>query len=110
MHLKIWRAISKVEICPKCGLPTPACVCGEIAKTQQQIVVKTEKRRFGKVNTIISGFDDGVDIKDITKKLKIKRACGGTVKNKIIELQGNHKGHIKPILISVGFNEELIED
>lgn len=110
MRLKIRRIISKVEICPKCGLPTPACVCGEIAKTQQQIVVRTEKRRFGKINTIISGFDDGVDIKDITKKLKTKRACGGTFKNKIIELQGNHKVHIKPILVSMGFNEDLIED
>jgi translation initiation factor 1 len=99
-----------VEICPKCGLPTPACVCGDIAKTQQQIKVSTEKRRFGKVNTIVSGFDDGVDIKDIAKKLKIKRACGGTVKNKIIELQGNHRGFIKPILVSEGFNENQIEE
>jgi len=100
----------KVEICPKCGLPTPACVCGEIAKTQQQITVETEKRRFGKVNTIISGFDDGVDIKGITKNLKMKRACGGTFKNRVIELQGNHKGHIKLILVSMGFNEDQIED
>ena len=101
---------SKVEICPKCGLPMPACVCGEIAKAQQQITVKTETRRFGKVNTVISGFDDGVDIKDLAKKLKMKRACGGTVKNKIIELQGNHKSFIKTILASEGFSEEQIKD
>jgi len=88
----------------------PACVCGDIAKTQQEITVTTEKRRFGKVNTIISGFDDGVDIKDVAKKLKMKRACGGTVKNKIIELQGNHKGFIKPILVTEGFNEEQINE
>jgi len=99
-----------VKICPKCGLPIPACVCGEIAKTQQQITVTTEKRRFGKVNTLISGFDDGVDIKDTAKQLKMKMACGGTVKNKVVELQGNHKGHIKPVLISMGFNEERIND
>ena len=88
----------------------PACVCGEIAKTHQQIDVKTEKRRFGKINTIISGFDEGVDIKDIAKKLKIKRACGGTVKNKIIELQGNHKDHIKTILVEMGFSENQINE
>ena len=88
----------------------PACVCGDIAKTQQEITVTTEKRRFGKVNTMISGFDDGVDIKDVAKKLKMKRACGGTVKNKIIELQGNHKGFIKPILVTEGFNEEQINE
>ena len=99
-----------MEICPKCGLPIPACVCNEIAKTQQQINVETEKRRFGKVNTIISGFDDGVDIKDIARQLKMKRACGGTVKNKVIELQGNHKSHIRPILVSMGFNEERINE
>jgi len=99
-----------VEICPKCGLPEAACVCGDIAKTQQNIKVKTEKRRFGKVNTIISGFDDGVDIKAIAKRLKAKRACGGTMKNKQIELQGNHKGFIKPILVAEGFSEDQIQD
>ena len=99
-----------MEICPKCGLPMPACVCGEIAKTQASISVTTEKRRFGKVNTIISGFDDGVNIKDIAKKLKMKRACGGTVKNKVIELQGNHKGFIKSILVKEGFSEDQIEE
>lgn len=99
-----------MDICPKCGLPIPACVCSEIAKTHQQIEVRIEKRRFGKLNTMISGFDDGVDIKDIAKKLKMKRACGGTVKNNIIELQGNHKGRIKEILVNMGFNEEQIND
>tara|TARA_Y100000310_G_scaffold340558_1_gene436715 strand:- start:962 stop:1279 length:318 start_codon:yes stop_codon:yes gene_type:complete len=101
---------SKVDICPKCGLPVPACVCEDIAKTLQTIDVKTEKRRFGKVTTIVSGFDDGVDIKDIAKSLKAKRACGGTFKNKSIELQGNHKGHIKEILISLGFNGDQINE
>jgi translation initiation factor 1 len=99
-----------VDICPKCGLPIQACVCGEIAKTQQKIDVKTEKRRFGKMSTMISGFDDGIDLKEIAKKLKEKRACGGTIKNKVIELQGNHKGHIKPVLVEMGFNEEQIND
>ncbi len=99
-----------MDICPKCSLPVQACVCGEIAKTQQQIEVKIERRRFGKFSTIISGFDDGVDIKSIAKALKAKRACGGTYKNKQIELQGNHQGFIKPILVSLGFNEDQINE
>jgi translation initiation factor 1 len=99
-----------VDICPKCGLPIAACVCSEIAKTQQNIEVKTEKRRFGKLITLISGFDDGVDIKSVAKALKAKRACGGTLKNKQIELQGNHKGFIKPILVELGFNSDSIKD
>jgi translation initiation factor 1 len=97
-----------VDICPKCGLPTPACVCEEIAKTNQQIEVKTDKRRFGKISTLIAGFDNDVDIKAIAKILKAKRACGGTVKNNVIELQGNHKGHITPILEEQGFTKDQI--
>ena len=99
-----------MDICPKCGLPTQACVCSEIAKTQQNIVVATEKRRFGKVSTLISGFDDGVDVKSVAKTLKAKRACGGTVKNNVIELQRNHKGSITPILVDLGFNAESIAE
>jgi len=99
-----------VEICPKCGLPEAACVCGEIAKSQQKVVVKTDKRRFGKIITLVSGFDEGVDVKSIAKTLKVKRACGGTVKDKVIELQGNHRGFIKPILVEQGFDPEGIEE
>ena len=99
-----------MDICPNCGLPLQACVCKEIAKTDQEIAVKTEKRRFGKITTMVSGFDDGVDIKEIAKKLKSKLACGGTVKNKTIELQGNHKGKISPVLVEMGFEKSQIKE
>lgn len=98
-----------MDICPKCGLPLQACVCEQIAKTDQQIEVRTEKRRFGKLATIVTGLE-GVDIKDVAKRLKEKLACGGTVKNNLIELQGNHKGKIKPILVELGFSESQIKE
>ena len=98
-----------MDICPKCGLPLQACVCKEIAKTDQQITVTTEKRRFGKISTMVAGLKD-VDIKDIAKKLKSVLACGGTIKNNVIELQGNHKGKIKPLLIEMGFEESNITE
>ena len=99
-----------MDICPKCGLPLQACVCKEIAKTQQEIEVRTEKRRFGKIATLVSGFDNSVDIKNIAKQLKSKMACGGTVKNNQIELQGNHKGKIKPVLVEMGFDASQIKE
>ena len=68
-----------MDICPKCGLPIQACVCGEIAKTEQEIEVKTEKRRFGKITTIVTGFE-GVDIKDIAKKLEEELDYPGQIK------------------------------
>jgi len=96
-----------MDICPKCGLPIAACVCEDIAKTQQEIEVKTEKRRFGKVVTLVTGLE-GVDLKEIAKKLKNKLACGGTIDGKVIELQGNHLNKVKPVLIEAGFSETQI--
>jgi translation initiation factor 1 len=96
-----------MDICPKCGLPLAACVCDDIAKTQQQVEIKTEKRTFGKVVTLVEGLD-GVDIKEVAKKLKSKLACGGTVDGKVVVLMGNHRNKVKPILIEAGFKPELI--
>jgi len=99
-----------MDICPKCGLPKQACVCEEIAKTEQRIKVETVKRRYGKIATIVRGLEKDIDIKSIAKKLKSELACGGTVKDKVIELQGDHRKKIKPILVELGFPIETIED
>ena len=99
-----------MEICPKCGLPTAACVCEQIAKGSQRIKVTTDRKRYGKIVTVVTGFDQGVEIKQIAKDLKNKLACGGTSKDRIIELQGDHKSKIKPLLVEMGFDEEGIEE
>ncbi len=96
-----------MDICPKCGLPIETCICKELAKTKQKIKIQTVKRRFGKMVTVVSGIED--NIKEIAKKLKEELACGGTVKNNTIELQGNHTKRVKEKLIELGFSEENIE-
>jgi len=98
------------EICIKCGLPKELCVCETIAKENQTILVKIERRKFGKQYTVISGIDETeIDLKATAKKLKSALACGGTAKNKKIELQGNHKTRIKEMLIKIGFEEGSIK-
>ena len=98
------------KICPKCGLPEELCVCETIAKESQTITVKVVKKKFNKVYTVIEGIDaKEIDLKDLTKKLKSKFACGGTVKNGVIELQGDHKADVKDVLIEAGFAQETIE-
>jgi translation initiation factor 1 len=97
------------EICPKCGLPQELCVCESIAKETQKIEVTTEKKKFGKVYTVIKGIDQKeIDIKSLLKKLKSKFACGGTVKDGNVELQGNHKSRVKGVLVESGFSPESI--
>ena len=99
-----------MEICPKCGLPKQACVCEQIVKSSQKIKVTTEKKRYGKMVTIVTGFGSGIDIKQVAKDLKNGLACGGTYREDTIELQGDHKKKIKDVLIRLGFDKDSIED
>jgi len=97
------------EICQICGLPKDLCVCETIAKETQKIIVRVIKKKFGKVYTSIEGIDTKeIDIKEVTKKLKSKFACGGTSKKGTIELQGNHRSNVKGYLVQLGFPAETI--
>ena len=96
-------------ICPLCGLPGDLCMCNTIAKEKQQVVITKVKRRYGKIITEIHGIDAKmVNIKDLAKQLKTKLACGGTVKDGKIELQGLHTQNAKAILVKLGFTEDSI--
>ena len=98
------------EICSKCGLVKELCVCETIAKENQLLKIYIEKKKFKKFYTIIEGIDGKeIDIRDLTKKLKSQFACGGTVKEGRIELQGNHKNKVKDILVKMGFSPDTIE-
>lgn len=94
--------------CPKCGLPKELCVCDEMTREGQRIRVRSDKRRYGKVVTIVEGLKD-VDIDKVAKELKRKLACGGTMKNDQIELQGDHKHRAKEVLIEIGFSADMID-
>ncbi len=98
-----------VGVCNHCGLPQDLCVCETIAREQQKITVKIEKRKFGKKYTIISGIKNEVNIVEILRRLKAKFACGGTAKTGEIELQGDHKSRMKLALVDLGFPAETIE-
>ena len=68
-------------VCPKCGLPEELCVCQTIAKEAQTIRVEKIQKRYGKSMTIIKGVEDStINVRELTKKLKSKLACGGTYK------------------------------
>jgi len=97
------------EICPNCGLPKDICACETIAKEEEKIKVSSVQKRFGKRVTIIEGISRDVDSKGILKELKTTLACGGTIKDNVIELQGDHRKRIKDILVKMGFPGDKIE-
>lgn len=97
------------EKCPKCGMTKDLCVCEEIAKEEEQITVTRQQRRFGKSVTVVKGFSNDIDAEDLASDLKSKLACGGTYKDGVIELQGDHTRRIKDVLTDMGFDADAIE-
>lgn len=99
-----------MEIDPRTGLPITTIAWEDLAKGQQKIRIASEKRRYGKVTTLVSGFEKGIDLKATAKALKEGLACGGTIRDQTIELQGDHKRQVRPILVKIGFSDESIEE
>ena len=95
-------------ICSGCGLPKEICSCSVIEKeTAQKIKVKVTKATYGKLVTTINGIEKNA-IEKVGKELKKKMACGGTVKDGLIILQGDHKAIVKKALVALGYPEENI--
>lgn len=98
------------EVCSKCGLPKDLCVCETIAKEEQKVEIKLVKKKFGKLSTIVEGINDkSINMKELLKELKSKLACGGTMKDGVIELQGNHAAKVRQCLIAFGFPQASIK-
>ena len=99
-----------VEIDPITGLPKELDVWETITKESQKIRVYTVRKKFRKFYTVIEGIEDkDINLKELAKKLKNKFACGGTVKEGKIELQGDHKKKAKEFLIGMGLTSDGIE-
>lgn len=106
-----------MTVCVRCGLPQELCVCESIAKETQKVTIEIVQKKFGKKYTIISGISD-IDLDQLAKQLKAKLACGGTVKEGRIELQGgggdtgaaerDHKQKVRDLLVQMGFAPESI--
>ena len=82
----------------------------DLAKSEQKITVSTVSRRYGKIITLVSGFDKTIDLKQTARSLKESLACGGTVKDGVIELQGNHQKQVRQTLVKLGFSPDSISD
>ena len=66
------------------------------------------KGRKGKGVTTLSGFDlDADKLKTLAKQLKKNCSTGGTVKDSIIEIQGDHRETLKQHLDKMGYTVKL---
>jgi translation initiation factor 1 len=83
------------KMCPECGKPVSSCVCHRKATLPASDgivrVSRETKGRKGKGVTVIRGVAlDSPALVKLGKKLKIACGSGGTVKDGVIEVQGDH--------------------
>ncbi len=68
-------------------------------------VSRQTKGRKGKGVTLVTGVPlAGDDLKELAKKLKQRCGSGGTVKNGVIEVQGDHRDVVVEQLSEKGWN------
>ena len=101
------------RLCPHCGLPTTRCQCrssprgpGETVPAGDGVarVRRETKGRGGKTVTTVTGVPLPLDeLKDLAKDLRRGCGTGGTVKDGVIEIQGDHADTIRDILEQRGF-------
>jgi translation initiation factor 1 len=96
------------RICQECGRPVNSCTCRKKSgpPTGDGIVrIRREtKGRGGKTVTVISGVPlDEAGTKALAGDLKKRCGTGGTVKDGIIEIQGDHRELLMAELATKGY-------
>tara|TARA_Y100000004_G_C8899794_1_gene405836 strand:- start:142 stop:438 length:297 start_codon:yes stop_codon:yes gene_type:complete len=77
-------------------------------KERSPLKMKTDKRAYGKKVTLISGFDKTTNVKKVAKLLKSRCATGGTIKDGVIELQGDQVRRATEILEKEDYRVDFI--
>ena len=95
------------RMCPDCRQPVAQCTCkAQAALPQGDGVVRVSretKRRGGKAVTVVKGVALDADaLAGLGKQLKTACGSGGTVKDGVIEVQGDHVERVVEALKKLG--------
>ncbi|HEY8837182.1 MAG TPA: stress response translation initiation inhibitor YciH [Dehalococcoidia bacterium] len=104
----------RVQRCSDCQRPLAGCVCKDRATKHRGSgdgivrISRDRKQRGGKTVTVVAGLQ-GSDEQLAEVAGRLKRLCGsgGTVKNRTIEVQGDHRERIAEALRGMGFTVRL---
>jgi translation initiation factor 1 len=94
------------RMCPDCRQPVAACICKARAAPKGDGVVRVSRQtkgRGGKTVTLVKGLAlDPVALAALGKQLRSACGSGGTVKDGVIEVQGDHCELIAAALRKLG--------
>ena len=100
------------KICPECQKPVAECSCKKKkikSQSNQKIdgiirVRREVKGRKGKTVTTVSGFQtNDTELKNLATQLKRRCGTGGSVKDGVIIIQGDHRDTLITELKTRGF-------
>ncbi|MDQ3060994.1 MAG: translation initiation factor Sui1 [Pseudomonadota bacterium] len=97
------------RMCPECRQPVAACTCKQakaLPKTDGVVrVSRSTKGRGGKTVTLVTGLPlDEPDLVKLAKQLKAACGSGGTVKDGVVEVQGEHCDTVLQALLKQGYS------
>ena len=96
------------RICPGCSQPVASCSCrAKTAVPKGDGIVRVgreTKGRKGSGVTVVTGLALGqAELKELGSQLKKKCGTGGTVKDGVIEIQGDHRDLLVATLQQLGY-------
>ncbi len=95
--------------CEVCDEFEEACVCPPesppvVPPESQTVTLAVERRKKGKTVTVVKGLSPHEsDLPDLLTQLKTACGAGGTLKNGVLEIQGNHLERIRDCCRSIGY-------
>ncbi|MCX4148926.1 MULTISPECIES: translation initiation factor Sui1 [Paraburkholderia] len=98
------------QMCPECRQVIAECICKTVAKTLPTgdgvvRVSRETKGRGGKSVTIVKGLAlDPLALASLGKQLRTACGSGGTVKDGVIEVQGDHCERVIEALKKYGYS------
>jgi translation initiation factor 1 len=98
--------------CPTCRQALAQCSCKAARAPVGDGVVKVSrntKGRGGKCVTLVSGLalaDDALAL--LGKQLRTACGCGGTIKDGVIEVQGDHCEKVMDALVKQGYRPKRV--
>lgn len=99
------------RMCPRCERPLAHCACrtqrtdttAPAAGAVVRIGRETQGRK-GKGVTVVQGIPlRGAELEDLASELKRRCGSGGTLKNGVIEIQGDHRDTLLDALAGRGW-------
>ncbi|WP_100638532.1 translation initiation factor Sui1 [Marinobacter salexigens] len=95
------------RMCPECRNAVSECTCGDSRRPESDGIVRVSretKGRKGKGVTLVTGIPmDDKELKAYAKVLKAKCGTGGTVKDGVVEIQGDQRDLLVPLLEQKGW-------